>query len=76
MAANKESDPAVPAIQLPPSGEHQAPTGDSIYVVSWRLAVVILALCFGIFLFGLDTTILGTAIPEITTEFQSLSDVS
>lgn len=49
----------------------------SMHVLSsWRLAVVIGSLCLGIFLFGLDTNIIGTAIPRITTEFHSLSDVS
>ncbi|KAM4064611.1 major facilitator superfamily protein [Hirsutella rhossiliensis] len=42
----------------------------------WRLAVVMGSLCLGIFLFGLDTNIIGTAIPRITTDFQSLPDVS
>ncbi|PSR77158.1 major facilitator superfamily domain-containing protein [Coniella lustricola] len=45
-------------------------------LTSWRLAVVIGSLCLGIFLFGLDTNIIGTAIPRITTEFHSLGDVS
>ncbi|KAM7219719.1 Major facilitator superfamily domain containing protein [Rhypophila decipiens] len=43
---------------------------------SWRLAIVIGSLCLGVFLFGLDTTIIATAIPQITTEFRSLADVS
>lgn len=43
---------------------------------SWRLAIVIGSLCLGILLFGLDTNIIGTAIPRITTEFHSLADVS
>ena len=43
---------------------------------SWQLGLVIGSLSLGVFLFGLDTTILATAIPQITTDFQSLPDVS
>lgn len=46
------------------------------YLGSWRLVTVIGSLCLGIFLFGLDTNIIGTAIPRITTDFHSLPDVS
>lgn len=45
-------------------------------LTSWKLAVVIGSLCLGILLFGLDVNILGTAIPQITTDFQSLRDVA
>jgi MFS family permease len=43
---------------------------------SWRLVVVIGTLCLGAFLYGLDANIIGTAIPRITTDFQSLPDVA
>lgn len=46
------------------------------YLSSVRLGVVILSLCLGILLFGLDVNIIGTAIPQITTDFHSLPDVS
>lgn len=46
------------------------------YLSPWRLVTVIGSLCLGIFLFGLDTNIIGTAIPRITTDFHSLPDVS
>ncbi|KAK4206941.1 cytochrome P450 [Rhypophila decipiens] len=42
----------------------------------WGLSIIILSLCLGIFLFGLDINIIGTAIPQITTEFRSLHDMS
>lgn len=42
----------------------------------WRLIVVIGTLCLGVFLYGLDANIIGTAIPRITTEFGSLSNVA
>ena len=37
--------------------------------------IVIGCLFFGTFLVALDTTIIGTAIPAITTEFRSLNDI-
>lgn len=40
-----------------------------------RLAAVVAALGFSIFLVALDMTIVSTAIPAITDEFHSLSDV-
>ncbi|KAI1171188.1 MFS multidrug transporter-like protein [Nemania sp. FL0916] len=42
----------------------------------WRVAVIIGSLCLGILLYGIDINIIGTAIPRITTDFHSLSDVS
>lgn len=38
-------------------------------------ALLCLALCLSVFLMALDTTIIATAIPKITDEFQSLTDV-
>ncbi|RYP41930.1 hypothetical protein DL767_000667 [Monosporascus sp. MG133] len=45
-------------------------------LTSWRLTTVIGSLCLGVFLFGLDVNIIAVAIPHITTEFRSLSDVA
>ncbi|KAK8129266.1 MFS general substrate transporter [Apiospora kogelbergensis] len=47
-----------------------------VYLRSWRLAVVITSLCFGILLLGLDMNIIGVAIPRITTDFHSLNDIA
>lgn len=46
------------------------------YLRSWRLAIVILSLCLGTFLIALDTTIIGVAVPRITTDFRSLQDIA
>ena len=48
----------------------------SSHLYSWRLAVVIGSLCFGIFLLGLDMNIIGVAIPKITSDFNSLDDIA
>ncbi|KAJ7618867.1 MFS transporter [Mycena polygramma] len=40
-----------------------------------KLALLTLALCLSVFLVALDNTIIATAIPKITDQFQSLDDV-
>jgi hypothetical protein len=49
---------------------------DSEHLESWKLFIVIGSLGLAIFLLGLDTNIVGVAMPEITTEFSSLEDIS
>ncbi|KAF2445324.1 MFS general substrate transporter [Karstenula rhodostoma CBS 690.94] len=51
-------------------------TQHSDHLESWKLFVVIGSLCLAIFLHGLDTNIIGVAMPEITTEFNSLNDIA
>ncbi|KAL4905579.1 hypothetical protein BDW74DRAFT_185111 [Aspergillus multicolor] len=46
------------------------------YPHGFRLTVIILSLMLGMFMTSLDNTILGTAIPKITDEFQDLNKVS
>lgn len=40
-----------------------------------RLGLVMLALCLAVFLVSLDNSIISTAIPKITDEFNSLGDI-
>nr|XP_036581194.1 major facilitator superfamily transporter [Colletotrichum truncatum]KAF6789462.1 major facilitator superfamily transporter [Colletotrichum truncatum] len=47
-----------------------------VYPSGPRLAAITIGLFLAIFCLGLDRSILATAIPKITTEFNSLSDVS
>lgn len=61
-------DDLVEVTALSPSKEGQ--------LTSWRLIAVIGSLYLGVFLFGLDVTIVSVAIPHITTEFESLPDVA
>ena len=49
---------------------------DPRYLTSWRLGIVIFSLFCGAFLIALDTNIIGTAVPKITSDFHSLEDVS
>ncbi|KAJ8113163.1 hypothetical protein ONZ43_g5218 [Nemania bipapillata] len=58
---NQQDSPAVPAEEEYPSGA--------------RLAILVLALIVTIFLVALDMTIVATAIPRITQEFNSLPDI-
>lgn len=48
---------------------------ESQYPSGIRLGLVILALCLAVFLLSLDNSIIATAIPRITDEFNSLGDV-
>jgi MFS family permease len=46
------------------------------HLQSWKLFIVIGSLCLGILFHGLDTNIIGVAVPKITTEFNSLDDIA
>ncbi|KAJ7499709.1 DHA14-like major facilitator, partial [Mycena latifolia] len=45
------------------------------YPEGLKLTLITLALCLSVFLVALDNTIIATAIPKITDQFQSLDDV-
>ena len=45
------------------------------YPSGLKLAVISASLCLAVFLMALDNTIIATAIPKITDQFQSLDDV-
>lgn len=47
----------------------------SSYLSGFVLSITLLALCIATFCVALDNTIISTAIPRITDEFHSLSDV-
>ena len=46
-----------------------------VYPSGFKLALITLALCMSVFLVALDNTIIATAIPTITNQFNSLGDV-
>jgi len=50
-------------------------TSEEEYPTGVKLSLITLALCLSVFLMALDNTIIATAIPKITDEFSSLSDV-
>ncbi|KAJ5917718.1 Major facilitator superfamily domain general substrate transporter, partial [Penicillium verhagenii] len=45
------------------------------YPSAWRLLLITIALCLCVFCVALDNTIIATAIPKITDQFNSLDDV-
>lgn len=59
----KETDPA------------NAKDAEIEYPGGLKLFVITVALCLSVFLVALDNTIIATAIPKITNEFNSLQDV-
>jgi MFS family permease len=57
-------------------GEHDLQRVESsLYPSSWKLAGILVGVGLSIFLVALDMTIVATAIPKITDQFQSLQDV-
>ncbi|KAJ8127743.1 hypothetical protein O1611_g5893 [Lasiodiplodia mahajangana] len=48
--------------------------GEPDYLQPWGLVPIFAAMALGIFILGLDNTIIGTATPTITNEFHSLTD--
>ncbi|KAL8763455.1 MAG: hypothetical protein Q9184_000763 [Pyrenodesmia sp. 2 TL-2023] len=51
------------------------PADSTHYPGGWRLAVIMVSLCLGTLLVAIDNTIIGIAIPQISTEFDSLDDI-
>lgn len=47
----------------------------SEYPTGLKLTLITIALCLGVFLMALDNSIIATAIPHITDQFNSLNDV-
>ncbi|TWU71389.1 hypothetical protein ED733_002254 [Metarhizium rileyi] len=45
------------------------------YPARWRLGLITIALCLSVFCMALDNTIIATAIPRITDQFQAIEDV-
>ncbi|KAF2113825.1 DNA repair protein RAD50 [Lophiotrema nucula] len=77
MTASCDEPVSVPP-PLEPSSKAGTPEDgidESEYPSGLRLAAILMALVFSIFLASLDLTIISTAIPEITDKFQSLNDV-
>ncbi|KAJ6615515.1 MFS transporter [Mycena sp. CBHHK59/15] len=86
MSIQDDSRSASPTLRTSPSEELTAPkdqnekpgdvTVDDVhYPEGLKLGLITLALCLSVFLVALDNTIIATAIPKITDQFQSLNDV-
>ncbi|KAK7064642.1 major facilitator superfamily transporter [Favolaschia claudopus] len=59
----------------PPSDVTPGPEVPTEYPSGPKLFILMVALCLAVFLVALDNTIITTAIPRITDQFQSLDDV-
>ncbi|KAF2732223.1 MFS general substrate transporter [Polyplosphaeria fusca] len=70
LAAKKEEQAATADAQPDSTGINAADE-----VQGLKLALIILGLCFSNILTGLDFTLIATAIPVITSDFDSLDDV-
>lgn len=46
------------------------------YLGGWPLTMVTISLCLGTFLVALDVNIIGVAVPEISSVFNSLDDIA
>ncbi|EGE01904.1 aflatoxin efflux pump [Trichophyton equinum CBS 127.97] len=69
----KEKEPSLSSNNIgesPATSDHEPPTD---YTRGWRLAALVIALGFAIFLVAIDMTIISTAIPSISSEFKSIA---
>ncbi|KAJ5171101.1 uncharacterized protein N7500_003884 [Penicillium coprophilum] len=53
----------------------ETPVDEEEYPNAWKLTLISIALCLCVFCVALDNTIIATAIPKITDQFNSLEDV-
>jgi hypothetical protein len=49
---------------------------DGEYLTGWKLKIVTLTLALGMFLVGVDSSIIGVVTPRITTAFHSMDDIA
>ena len=51
------------------------PSSTANHLTSWRTGLILLSLWLGTLLVAIDTTIIGTAIPKISSDFKALTQV-
>ncbi|ODN80391.1 hypothetical protein L202_02642 [Cryptococcus amylolentus CBS 6039] len=73
-APSESSDTPEKKVKAPPKGH--SGTHAPLDLPKWRFWAVFLSLMISIFLFALDQLIVATAIPKITSEFDSLSQLT
>lgn len=73
--AVQEQDAATPPAHTDAEEDPEEPEDESKYLSGFKLGVLSLGLCLTTFVIALDNTIIATAIPKITTVFNSLNDV-
>ncbi|KAI9695776.1 MAG: hypothetical protein M1820_008448 [Bogoriella megaspora] len=73
--AEKHSNSDVEAEDVEKQGEALERVESSPYPGPVKLLMIVISVCLAVFLCALDMTIVATAIPEITDEFHSLTQV-
>ncbi|MCJ1399791.1 hypothetical protein MMC11_002994 [Xylographa trunciseda] len=61
---------------LPIENEALTPTADEPNIPTWRLVLVIISVCFGLFLSLIDTSIVATALYTIGSDLDSQTDIT
>jgi hypothetical protein len=74
IPASVEDAPTTPPHDLE-KGPDDTPGVEQQYASGKKIALIMLALLLAMFLIALDRTIIATAIPQITNEFNSLDDI-
>ncbi|KAJ0413748.1 major facilitator superfamily domain-containing protein [Aspergillus carlsbadensis] len=64
-----------PAATAPSIPSTEQSDGFEEYPAAWKLVAILIGLSLTVFLVSLDNTILATAVPKITEQFNSLDDV-
>ncbi|KAK2024577.1 major facilitator superfamily transporter [Colletotrichum zoysiae] len=67
--------PAQKSLAIPGNTTTMNDERDTEYPGGMKLALIVAAACFSVFLMALDNCIIAAAIPRITDEFNSLNDV-
>jgi MFS transporter, DHA2 family, glioxin efflux transporter len=74
-AASRQSGAQEKLEAAPANGTDSPEEPPEVYPSSFALFIIVIGLILAIFLVSLDMTIVATAIPQITSEFDSLSQV-
>jgi hypothetical protein len=75
VSTNPSSSSVLPSKTIASQEKHIVSHDATAYPSSLRLAAVVASLALAVFLYGLDQTIIGTAIPKITDHFHALGDI-
>lgn len=74
-SANPEKAGSVRSEVILPETDGETSEDEIVYPTKGPLAMITLALCLVVFLIALDQTIIATAIPRITDQFDSIGDI-
>lgn len=69
-----QAEAARPAMEPMETGEVSSEESSS-YPTGFKFVIITTALSLGIFIIGLDNTIVSTAVPSITDEFKTIADI-